>query len=242
MTGPRVVGGLGASRVVRFVAVVPAAGASRRMGRAKLLMPWGEGEGAAGTVAGALISALWIGGAEEVALVLAPQDGSERGRAAAELVVWARQVRSREATDRGLSVTTNPAPERGMLSSIRCGLEALGGAAALAKSGTALLVTPADLPALQASTVIAVNNALRMGAALAVPTDRGRRGHPLGLAPHLIPEIDHLDLDQGLRQLLDRHAPDLVEIPVDDPGAIHDIDTPADYQDLTRLARPKHEG
>ena len=198
-------------------AVVPAAGASRRMGRPKLLLPWGSrGE----TVVGAVVEALAAGGAGRVALVVGPP----ADEVAVELAAWGRR--------RGLTVAANPHPERGMLSSILCGVAALGGADDLRRRNTALLVTPADLPALAPSTVAAVAAALRAGALLAVPLHRGRRGHPLGIASSLLPEIARLELAAGLRQLVARHADALVEVPVDDPGAVHDVDTPDDYRRL----------
>jgi molybdenum cofactor cytidylyltransferase len=199
---------VGSSQVISAVAIVPAAGASRRMGRPKLLLPLG-----AGIVVGGVVDALRAGGADEVVLVVAPGDG--------ELAAWAR--------DQALTLAVNPRPQDGMLSSIRAGLAALGGSAALAAAGRPLLVTPADLPALSPATVRAVLAALADGAPLAVPLHRARRGHPLGIAAPLLPEIDHLDADVGLRQLLDRHAAAVRELPVDDPGAVEDIDTPEDY-------------
>lgn len=178
------------------------------MGRPKLLLPFGEG-----TVVGGVLAALRGGGAGEVVVVAAPDD--------AALAAWAR--------GEGLLLAVNPRPEEGMLSSIRAGLAAVGGTASLAAAGRAVLVTPGDLPALRAATVAAVLAALAAGTPLAVPVFAGRRGHPLGIAPPLLPEIDRLTLGAGLRQLLDRQAAELHEIPVDDPGCLHDVDTPADY-------------
>lgn len=197
--------------IQRNVALVPAAGASRRMGRRKLLLPF-----AGGTVIGGLVEALVEGGAGEVALVVAPGDE--------ELAAWARE--------RSLALAVNPRPEDGMLSTIRAGLDAVGGTTALAAAGRPVLVAPADLPALSPATVRAVLAALAAGAPLAVPIHRGRRGHPLGIAPALLPEIDRLDPAVGLRELLDRHAAELREVPVDDRGAIEDVDTPEDYARL----------
>lgn len=205
------------TRAVRAAAVLPAAGASRRMGRPKLLLPF-----AGGTVIGGTLTSLLAGGADRVAVVTAPGDG--------ELAAWAQD---RE----GVVAVVNPDPSRGMLSSVRCGLDALGGPAALAAGATPLLVTPADLPALAAATVAAVTAALTAGA-LAVPLHDGRRGHPLAIAPHLLPEVGELDLDAGLRQLLERHAGAVVEVPVDDPGCLRDVDTPEDYRRLSGRELP----
>ena len=193
-------------------AVLPAAGASRRMGRPKLLLPYQDG-----TIAGSLVASLRVAGVERIVLVIAPGDE--------ELRAWARDAR--------LLVTVNPDPERGMLSSIREGIAALGGAAQMALRAETLLVSPADLPALRPETVAAVLRGVER-APLAVPVHRGRRGHPLAIAPRLIPEVEALDLAVGLRQLLDRHAAAVLEVEVDDPGAVEDVDTPEDYRRLTR--------
>jgi molybdenum cofactor cytidylyltransferase len=67
------------------------------------------------------------------------------------------------------------------------------------------------------------------GAPLAVPVYQGKRGHPLAIAPDLLPEIETLDLSIGLRELLERHAAAVLEVLVDDPGAVRDVDTPEDY-------------
>jgi glycerophosphoryl diester phosphodiesterase len=197
------------------LAILPAAGASRRMGRPKLLLPF-RGK----PLVAWLVGSLRRGGVGEVVLVTAPGDE--------ELRAWARQA--------GLAVAVNPTPERGMLSSIREGIAAAGGAAALAARGETLVVSPADLPNLDAETVaILLQRMTEAGAPLAVPIYRGKRGHPLAIAPALIPEIDTLDPDIGLKQLRDRHAAELLEVEVDDAGVVQDVDTPEDYR---RVAFP----
>src|SRR5262245_61534476 len=85
-------------------AVVPAAGASTRMGRPKLLLPWGET-----TVLESTIAALREGGAETVVVVIAA-DGPLRD--------WTPPPRVRCAV--------NDDPSRGMLSSVLAGLAMLG--------------------------------------------------------------------------------------------------------------------
>ena len=195
------------------LAIIPAAGASRRMGRPKLLLPYGPG-----TIVGALASALRAGGASPVVIVAAPGD--------AEIQEWAQGL--------GAVVAVNPDPERGMLSSIQEGLAALGGADRLAPRGEVVLVAPADLPALRPATVAELLWRRAAAAApLAVPIYQGKRGHPLAIAPDLLPEIDTLDAAIGLKQLLERHASAVLEVPVDDSGAVRDVDTPEDYQRLS---------
>ena len=118
-----------------------------------------------------------------------------------------------------------------MLSSILAGLDALGGAAALATTGRPLLVSPADLPAIDPRTIRDLVGALERGKSpLAVPAYRGKRGHPLAIAASVVGDLARLDPTVGLRQLLDRHR--VLELEVDDPGVIADVDTPGDYESL----------
>jgi len=196
------------------VALLPAAGASRRMGRPKLLLPYG-----AGTIVGALVASLRVAGVETICLVTSPEDEALRA--------WARAE--------GVLAAVNPDPERGMLSTIREGIAALGGAAALAARGEALVVCPADLPAVRPETIAEVMGRREAaGAPLALPVWQGRHGHPLVVAPELIAEIDDLDPAVGLKQLRDRHAAATLWIAVDDAGVVQDVDTPDDYAALMR--------
>lgn len=161
-----------------------------------------------------VVEALRGGGVGEIVLVTAPGDEP--------LQAWARQ--------NGITLALNPDPERGMLSTIQEGIAALAGRLA----GEVLLVSPADLPHLQATTVAELlQKMIETGAPLALPTYHGKRGHPLAIAPRLVSEIDNLDPNIGLKQLRDRHDKDLLEIEVEDAGVVQDVDTPEDYERLT---------
>lgn len=209
-------------------AVVPAAGRSRRMGRPKLLLPFGDG-----TVLGATLAALAGGGAGRICVVTRPDDE--------DLAVWlagealgeiARRTASPPGAGPVLRAAVNPEPARGMLSSIQAGMDALAEGSGPGELAP-LLVCPGDLPALGAGTVRRV---LRAAAgrerALAVPVHRGRRGHPLAVGGERIPEVPDLDPFVGLRQLLERHPDSVVEVSVDDAGCVRDLDTPEDYREL----------
>jgi molybdenum cofactor cytidylyltransferase len=73
-----------------------------------------------------------------------------------------------------------------------------------------------------------VREALERGATLAAPYFRARRGHPVGFAGQLRAELEASSGDEGARRVLEAHAATLVKVPVGDPGAIRDIDKPAD--------------
>jgi len=179
------------------------------MGRPKLLLPF-RGR----TVVGSLVQALRQGGISGIILVTAPDDEPLRA--------WAAEA--------GVRTAVNPDPGRGMLSSIQAGIALISPTLPISHAEP-LAVCPADLPALRAETVAAVLAAARTSP-LTVATYRGRRGHPLVIAPALIPEIATLHAGVGLRELLDRHPDRVLEVEVDDPGAVRDVDTPEEYREL----------
>ena len=97
-----------------------------------------------------------------------------------------------------------------------------------------LLFTPVDIPLFTAGTVRAL---LDSGAALACPAVDGETGHPTLISASLFPG------DRGLRGALERCGVEMLRLPVEDRGVLHDADTPEDYKALLRyhneqLVRP----
>jgi molybdenum cofactor cytidylyltransferase len=126
--------------------------------------------------------------------------------------------------EEGCEVVPCERAAEGMGASLACGVRA----ADAAGPADAYLVALGDMPFIRASTVAAVRDALAAGAALAAPYFRARRGHPVGIAGRFRAELEALQGDEGAKKLLARHADELIKIPVGDPGAIRDIDTPGD--------------
>jgi molybdenum cofactor cytidylyltransferase len=182
------------------------------MGRDKLLLPWGNT-----VVLGALLESLRLGGVNRSLVV--------RSEVNAALTEWLES--------RGVESVVNEAPERGMLSSIWAAIEFLGEPEA-GLAAPVIVVCPGDLPEIKPQTVSAVVDCVNRGALLAVPSFEGQRGHPLALAARLATQIRQLDLSVGLKQLLELHAADLVEMPVQDPGILRDLDTPEEYERANR--------
>ena len=103
-----------------------------------------------------------------------------------------------------------------------------------------VLFTPVDVPLFTAKTVKAI---LDSGAPLAVPMCEGQQGHPILIAKELIPEILNDCGEMGLKGAMDRCSVPLLRIDVEDPGTIHDADTPEDFSALVeyhnaQLVRP----
>jgi molybdenum cofactor cytidylyltransferase len=92
-------------------------------------------------------------------------------------------------------------------------------------------VLPGDMPMIQPATVLAVANALELHA-VAFAQYRGRRGHPVGFAAELYPELTALAGDEGARRIVARYP--AFPVDVDDAGILVDIDTEEDLESLRR--------
>ena len=103
-----------------------------------------------------------------------------------------------------------------------------------------VLFTPVDIPLFTAGTVHAL---LDSHAPLACPTCQGQTGHPIAISASLFDKILADSGEQGLKGAVERCGAAMLEIPVDDPGTLHDADTPADFSALvdyhnSQLVRP----
>ena len=103
-----------------------------------------------------------------------------------------------------------------------------------------ILFTPVDVPLFTAKTVKALLNS---DAPLTVPVCEGIQGHPLLIDNSLIPEILSDCGEMGLRGAIERCSEALSLVVVDDPGTIHDADTPEEFSELveyhnSQLIRP----
>ena len=121
----------------------------------------------------------------------------------------------------GLEVVVCANADEGMGASLAC-------AAAAAGESGAYMIALADMPYIRASSLAAIRDAIAGGPALVAPYFRTRRGHPVGIAGRFLPELLAASGDEGAKKLLERHAAELVKIPIGDPGVIRDVDTPAD--------------
>lgn len=184
-----------------LVGILLAAGAGTRFGADKLLVALPDGSGPLVVAAARALRA----SLPDVRAVIRP--GAPR---LAELL-----------HDLRVRVIINPAPSRGLGTSIACGVSD-------AATADGWLIVPGDMPWLTRDSVETVAAALRRGAPLAAPVHDGQRGHPVGFASRFGAELRALDRDIGARHLLQRHAAELQSIPVNDPGVLRDVDTPAD--------------
>jgi len=196
---------LGAERAGRVVAVILAAGESRRFGGAKLLAPL-EGR----PLVQHVIDAANASTLDEVILVV--------GHAADDVLAAVRLGRAR--------AVVNHDHAAGQSTSLRVGLRA-------AASADAIVVLLGDQPRVTPALLNAVVERQRTtGAAAVVSSWRGRRSPPTLLRHDLWPELDRLTGDVGAREMLEGRS-DVAVLEVTGPlGSLEDIDRP---DDLARL-------
>ncbi len=181
--------------------ILLAAGSSRRMGRDKLALPWADG-----TVLSATL-ARWTAVQDLQEVLLVRRRADERS--------WPR-----------VCCVLNPDADEGMGSSLRVG------ARALPADTEAVVVGLADMPEVAPETLAALIAAWRpLGPrGIVAPLFDGRRGHPVVLGSHHLAALRSVQGDEGARTILKENAGDVVLVPVDDPGVLLDLDSPADLE------------
>ncbi|MBI3147998.1 MAG: nucleotidyltransferase family protein [Betaproteobacteria bacterium] len=92
------------------------------------------------------------------------------------------------------------------------------------------VIALADMPFVRVDTIAQVLEALRAGKDLVAPRFRGHRGNPVGIGGRFRQELLALEGDAGARRILQANAQHLFFLEVDDPGVLHDVDTPSDLE------------
>src|SRR3954451_11230381 len=205
-------------------AVILAAGLSTRMGgRSKALLEIGERD----TFLTRIIDAFRAAGVTEIAVVV----GHEADAVRASLID--RGIRLQPGSDphhRGVRLVVNPAYESGQLSSLLAGLSAIDG-----PDVRAMLMTLVDVPAASASTIRrVVDRYVETNAPIVRPVRGDEHGHPVLIDRRLFDELRRADPAVGAKPVIRAHVSPAGDVAVEDEGAFLDVDTPADYQRLTR--------
>jgi len=185
--------------------VVLAAGLSRRMGQAKLLMPVGGR-----AIVRYVVERVLAGGVDSVWVVTGPD------------------VEPIEAALAGIDVqiAVNPVPEEGQAGSVRAGI------AALPASVDAALIALGDQPLLAPSIIPALLAARRTSPKLIVaPRYRDGQGNPVLFKREIFPELLRLTGDQGARPIIQKEPARVEWVDLDLPMPL-DVDTPDDYEKI----------
>ncbi len=95
------------------------------------------------------------------------------------------------------------------------------------------LLVPADQPVLDTEVLDVVLQRWQQGdCQILVPRFGDQRGHPTLFQWKLADEISQIPCGHGLNWLLHKHAEKVIELEIDRPAVITDLNTPEDYQQL----------
>jgi molybdenum cofactor cytidylyltransferase len=180
-------------------AILLAAGQSKRMGKPKLLMPFGRS-----TIIEQAVDNLLGSAADEVIVVL-----GDRAEAIRRLIAG-----------RPVKLAINPDYEQGMSTSIVAGLSLVD------RRTGAVMLALGDQPLIDSQTINRLIAGFRShDKGITVPTYRGDRGHPVIFDIKYKGLLLALKGDVGARQIIQENPGDILEVAVDCEGIQIDIDT-----------------
>ena len=187
--------------------LVLGAGGSRRLGRPKQLLPYGDD-----TLLGHVVKTARRCRFDQLIVALG---GSADG--------------VREQVDlAGAEIVVNESFGTGCSSSIAAALGAVDERAQL------LVLMLGDMPGVKAETVTTLV-AQRGDAPVAVCRYDDGRGHPFAFGRRMFEELANLHGDKGVWRLLDQRADEVAEVPIAGPVPL-DVDTPEDYEAVLAAA------
>ncbi len=185
------------------VAILLAAGQSRRMGAFKPFLPFGKT-----TVIRSCLDNLLAAGVPDV-IVVACHRADELQAHLAEL----------DANH----FVVNPDLQSEMSASIACGVRALPA------TSKAVLIALTDQPAIPPAVIKNIIVAWRAGAKLIVPQFNERGGHPVLVDLEFREQLLTLDPQRGLKALFDAHKSQVQRLKVNSSYIARDLDTWDDY-------------
>jgi molybdenum cofactor cytidylyltransferase len=212
---------------VMLAVVILSAGESRRMGQPKALVPFPDilNQKQAGLTPAPVAQKTFLEHLIEV--TRHPRTGPLR------VVVGphAAEIRARVKLEDG-ALVFNPDWQRGQLSSLQAAIRSL-------PEGTTegMLVCLVDHPLISAGLVASLIKAFdRDKNRIVIPTFRGQRGHPVIFPSRMYAELLAAPEDVGARAVVQAHAGDVIEVPVEEEGILLNLNDP---ESLKRASNPK---
>jgi molybdenum cofactor cytidylyltransferase len=185
-------------------AMILAAGESKRMGKPKLLLPFGEK-----TIIETIVEIVVSSRVEKTLVIL----GSDREKIEEKIKNFP------------VEFAYNRDWRSGMLSSVQCGFKVLAGDA------HGVLVVLGDQPKISTTVINKLIDAYRSsGKGIVLPVYRGERGHPVLLDVKYRGDVANLSPETGLRGTVYNHPEDILEVEVESPSILKDIDDMSDYK------------
>jgi molybdenum cofactor cytidylyltransferase len=186
------------------------------MGRDKALLPWPP-SAIVDTFLSAAIGLFFS--SVDVVLVVAGKN-----EAALAPIVYAN----------GASLVLNPDPARGQFSSLQVGLQEV-----LNRGRDAAMITLVDRPPVRPETLATLEAAFERATAhrkwAVIPEYQGKHGHPILLGRELLTAFLNAPETSNAREVEHAHPSEIEYVPVDDPLAVLNIDTPEQYAALRSI-------
>jgi len=194
-------------------AMILAAGESRRMGEAKLLLPF-RGK----TIIETIIENVIRSKVDKILVVL----GSDKEKIEEKIKNFP------------LEFAFNPDYRSGMLSSIQAGFKALP------EDAQAVLIILGDQPSVSSKVINKIIVAYKKtGKGIVLPVYKKERGHPVLIDTKYRQEVAKLSPKIGLRKLVYNRPDDILEVKVETSSVLRDIDDAEDYRKELEKSREK---
>jgi xanthine dehydrogenase accessory factor len=185
-------------------AIILAAGASSRMGKPKLLLPFRDS-----TVIGTVIAEVLASSVRHVIVVLGAR----------------YEDHLRAIRDYPVEIVHNTGFRDGMLSSVKCGLDHVP------ETTEAVMILLGDQPMVTSDEMNRLIESYgNPEKEILVATHGVKRGHPLLIGRKFISEIKGFSSESSLRDLLEIHPDEIQEMQTENDRILKDIDTEQDYE------------
>lgn len=185
-------------------AIILAAGQSKRMGRPKMILPWGNT-----TVLGKVIETVYQSGIEDVLIVT--------GGARVEVESIATSYKTQTTHNENFRYEE-------MLTSIQLGIRGQKA------QSEATLICLGDQPQVEERCVRSIFEAFqKTKSSIIVPSYQMRRGHPWLIGKNLWDEILQMHTPESMRDFLNKHKTDIHYVEYETTSILQDLDTPEDY-------------
>ncbi|MBZ5554033.1 MAG: nucleotidyltransferase family protein [Acidobacteriia bacterium] len=131
-----------------------------------------------------------------------------------------------EVLDRNIIVIHNPNFREGQISSLRTAIDKVQ-----YENCDGVIVALVDHP-MVSTTVVSklIESFYQSKKRIIIPTHTGKRGHPVLYSREVFAEILEAPPDQSAKAIRLENLEETLEVEVDDPGILVDIDTPQDYE------------
>jgi len=192
-------------------AVILAAGESTRMGKNKLLLPYGDK-----TIIEAIIQTIMQSEVKNIIIVV----GSEKEKIREQISKYP------------VTIAENHDYRSGMLSSIKCGLRANP------EDADAVMILLGDQPMINGLIIDQLTDTFRhTDKGIIIAVHKGKRGHPILINIKYKTDIEKLGSENSMHDFTRKFASDILEVETDKSDILRDIDTPEDYNNEIKYRR-----